>query len=832
MSLSNSALRAPARLVAAALLLCSFAHSDPLATTRRWVDAKLLGIADPNPAPAHLLVHLKSGALRHNRIQDRRFLIAGKTFERGVAMPSPGEIVVRLAGPGERFHAVAGVDSNDIGYYSNGGRGSVVASVEVSGQEVFRSPVLHEGLAGIPIDVDLKGAREFTLKLTAVGEPKPTDQAEWDQADWADAHVTLQGGSRLWLADLPLGPLSDAYSVAPPFSFRYGGKDSTELLKSWRLERSSRKLDATRTEHVVTYTEPQTGVVIRCVGVTYSDFPVVEWTVFLKNTGSAPTPIVEQLQAIDSEFERTAEDEFVLHHSKGSPNSPTDFQPFVTPMPSGSVERFVAAGGRPTDADLSYFNLEWAKQGVILGIGWPGQWAATFTRDKQRGVRVAAGQELTHFRLLPGEEVRTPLVALLFWEGNWIDSQNVWRRWMIAHNVPRPGGKLPPPQLAGSSGRQTIEMQGANVENQKSFLNRLLKTGLKIDYWWMDAGWYSFKTGWWNTGTWDPDPRRFPDGFTPVSKEAHARGVKIIVWFEPERVTAGSWLWEKHPEWLLGKPDHDKLLFLGNREAREWLTEHVARIIAEQGIDTYRQDFNFPPLEIWRANDAVDRQGITENQHITGYLAYWDELRRRFPSLLIDTCASGGRRLDLETLRRSVPLWRSDYAYDPPAMQQLTYGLALWVPYFGTGFNSTDPYIFWSQMTPAPGIGLDIERIESDAAQLRKLTGEWRSIAGLYYGDYYPLTPYSTEPTAWLAWQFNDMATHKGMIQAFRRPESPFESARFQLSGLERDAVYAVRDLDSGAQTKHTGKALMETGLTVNIPHRAGAIVLEYSKTE
>jgi alpha-galactosidase len=832
MYLRNSVPKLPARLVAAALLLGSFASSEPIAATRRWVDAKLLGVADPNPASSHLLVRLKSGALRRNRIQDRRFLIAGSHFERGVAMPSPGEIVVRLTGPAERFRAVVGVDSNDIGYYSNGGRGSVVASVEVNGQEAFRSPGLHEGLAGIPIDVDLKGAREFTLKLTAVGERKPTDQAEWDQADWADAQVTLAGGSKLWLADLPLGPLSGAYSAAPPFSFRYGGKDSTELLQSWRQERLSRQLDAIRTEHVVTYTDPQTGLLVRCMGVAYSDFPVVEWTVFLKNTGSAPTPIVEQLQAIDTEFERTAEGEFVLHHSKGSPNSPTDFQPFVTPMSSGDVQRFVAAGGRPTDADLSYFNLEWAKQGVILGIGWPGQWAATFTRDKQRGLRVAAGQELTHFRLLPGEEVRTPLVALLFWEGTWIDSQNVWRRWMIAHNVPRPGDKLPPPQLAGGSGRQTIEMQGANEENQKSFLNRVLKTGLKIDYWWMDAGWYSFPTGWWNTGTWDPDPRRFPNGFTPVSKEAHARGVKIIVWFEPERVTAGSWLWEKHSEWLLGKKDHDRLLFLGNPEARAWLTDHVARMIAEQGIDTYRQDFNFPPLDIWRANDAEDRQGITEIQHITGYLAYWDELRRRFPSLLIDTCASGGRRLDLETLRRSVPLWRSDYAYDPPAMQQLTYGLALWMPYFGTGFNSTDPYIFWSQMTPAPGIGLDIERIESDAAQLRKLTGEWRSIAGLYYGDYYPLTPYSTEPTAWLAWQFNDPAAHRGMIQAFRRPESPFESARFRLSGLEPDAVYVVRDLDSAAGTKHTGKSLMETGLAVNISHHAGAIVLVYSKTD
>ena len=95
---------------------------------------------------------------------------------------------------------------------------------------------------------------------------------------------------------------------------------------------------------------------------------------------------------------------------------------------------------------------------------------------------------------------------------------------------------------------------------------------------------------------------------------------------------------------------------------------------------------------------------------MTGYLAYWDELRRRFPNLLIDTCASGGRRLDLETLRRSVPLWRSDFAYEPSSMQQFTYGLSLWIPYFGTGFNSVDPYVFWSQMTPALGIGLDVAR--------------------------------------------------------------------------------------------------------------------------
>ena len=71
------------------------------------------------------------------------------------------------------------------------------------------------------------------------------------------------------------------------------------------------------------------------------------------------------------------------------------------------------------------------------------------------------------------------------------------------------------------------------------------------------------------------------------------------------------------------------------------------------------------PLSNWRENDAEDRQGITENHLVTGYLAYWDELRRRHPNMLIDTCASGGRRNDIETLRRAVPLLRSDWLLEP-----------------------------------------------------------------------------------------------------------------------------------------------------------------------
>ena len=70
----------------------------------------------------------------------------------------------------------------------------------------------------------------------------------------------------------------------------------------------------------------------------------------------------------------------------------------------------------------------------------------------------------------------------------------------------------------------------------------------------------------------------------------------------------------------------------GQRRARAWLTDHVDRLLTEQGIDLYRQDFNMDPLGLLARQRRADRQGITEIKHVTGYLAYWDELRRRHPN--------------------------------------------------------------------------------------------------------------------------------------------------------------------------------------------------------
>jgi alpha-galactosidase len=347
----------------------------------------------------------------------------------------------------------------------------------------------------------------------------------------------------------------------------------------------------------------------------------------------------------------------------------------------------------------------------------------------------------------------------------------------------------------------------------------------------MDAGWYVNETGWPNTGTWEVDTKRFPNGLRAITDYAHARGLKCIVWFEPERVTPGTWLYQNHPEWLIGKGDGQKLLNLGDKAAWDWLVEHIGGLIESQGIDLYRQDFNMDPLEYWRSADTEDRQGITENHYVTGYLAYWDALRERFPNMLIDSCASGGHRNDIETLRRSVPLLRSDYIFEPNGQQGHSYGLAPWFPYYGTGVRDTNAYGFRSCMCPGMIPCWDMRDRTLPYDEIRRLTGQWKQVADNFFGDFYPLTSYSIDPAEWIAWQFHREDAGQGMVQAFRRDESVYESARFRLQGLAPDATYDVTDLDKPEATVQiTGRELMEKGLLVQLPDRPAAALIAYKK--
>ena len=90
---------------------------------------------------------------------------------------------------------------------------------------------------------------------------------------------------------------------------------------------------------------------------------------------------------------------------------------------------------------------------------------------------------------------------------------------------------------------------GYNESGERQFIDGFLHAGVNLDHWWIDAGWFEGgDVSWWDSvGNWEPDRERFPRGLKAVSDHVHARGLKMIVWFEPERVAAGTWLAENHP---------------------------------------------------------------------------------------------------------------------------------------------------------------------------------------------------------------------------------------------------------------------------------------------
>jgi alpha-galactosidase len=447
---------------------------------------------------------------------------------------------------------------------------------------------------------------------------------------------------------------------------------------------------------------------------------------------------------------------------------------------------------------------------------------------------------------------------MVFWQGSdVVRAQNLWRNWMVSHNLPRTAdGNLPPTQIVACSSHQFKEMTQANETNQKHFVDRYLEEGMKLDYWWMDAGWYPCDGEWPNTGTWEPDPVRFPNGLRPVSDHARSKGIKTILWFEPERVgDPESWLAKEHPEWLLSKkaktpapPEGGNfgsgpgsLLNLGNDEARNWLICHVDKILREQGIDLYRQDFNTDPLPFWWAADEPDRKGMTENLYVQGYLAYWDALRQRHPDLRIDSCASGGRRDDLETLRRAVPLIRSDHLFEPTSQQNHHFAFASWIPYHGAGYVTgksaigqhgqpdIDAYDFRANMSPSLTLCFDMRRTDLNFRLAERLFAQLKAIQPDYLGDFYPLASYSLANDVWLAWQYDRPEAGSGVVQAFRRQESGEDTKTFKLQGLDPNAKYELDNFDGVKETR-TGRELQDKGLTVLLGEKPSAAVITYRK--
>jgi alpha-galactosidase len=655
---------------------------------------------------------------------------------------------------------------------------------------------------------------------TAAVQPTPTEMARAER--FVAAH---------------LGP--DA-GLHQPFSFTLAGKKSEDL--------QTRNLDSRRTEHTRTYTDPATGMSVRLVATVYHDFPAVEWVLHFKNGGRADSPFVSEVRAIDSALATAAADrKITLHYADGSHAIITDFQPRQRALETGGRIALSSFGGRSSDGTLPFFNLaDEDGGGAFVDVGWTGQWTAEFGRDSSGRVNVRAGMEILHTKLLPAEQIRTPSILIMFWEGaDRIRAQNLHRRLLLAHFTPTVNGKPVDPPIAASP-HAVVGFEKTTEANMLAQLGNIARHKVRFDYWWIDAGWYSCGDNWARfVGNPDPDPVRFPGGLKPVAQAAERAGMQFLLWFEPERVMRDTTIFKAHPDWLLPPPlkmpadlmyqfnDGFHLLNLGNPQALAWVTDYLSSMIERTGITCYRNDFNMYPAYYWRNNEAADRQGINEIRYVTGFYQLCDTLRERHPKLLIDNCASGGRRIDLEMLRRAIVLTRSDYLWDPIGQQCHTYGLAQWIPITGIGAASLDIYSCRSGLGSHFALAAGYTSQDPEVwAAIARTVNEYRLLKPYFTGDFYPLGRYSVASDQWMAWQFDRPDLGAGMVQAFRRQACSQEAATYRLSGLESGASYELTNRDDSKTQSMTGAELMERGLPITLPRKPTAAIITYKKMD
>lgn len=443
-------------------------------------------------------------------------------------------------------------------------------------------------------------------------------------------------------------------------------------------------------------------------------------------------------------------------------------------------------------------------------------------------LHITAGLELTHFKLHRGEKVRGPRMLVLYYNGGTYESNALFRQLIYKHYAAKRSGVTPIPTLFSNTcfTRGGGWLNETTEENQISLINAYAPLGLQAVI--TDAGWF---TGGWpdGAGNWDPRADHYPNGMGPVAAAAAAQGMIYGLWFEPERVVPGTAIWQDHQALCLGGSGGTQLLNFGLPAVQQFFFNIVDGFMVLPGLRVYRQDFNMDPLGYWQYTDTSDRQGITEMKYIEGLYAYWDMIATNYPDSLREECASGGRRIDLETVMHMHMHQASDYWFDNETDQAQTWGVSQYLPNncIVQHLIYLDDYSLRSTMASSLCIGWIADDPGFDTVTASRLTSKYLSLRHLFTSAWYPLTPYTRSSVEWMAQQWHRPDLDEGVVLAFRHSDSPDASKSVTLHGLDPGATYELVFDSAGNTIRRTGTQLMSS-LQITIPQQHASELIHY----
>ncbi len=672
-----------------------------------------------------------------------------------------------------------------------------------------------------------------------------------------------------------------------PVRFRYGG----ELIKGFGPELFQQTGRADSMEHGIRRCclnflfDGQ--IVVRAETEYDPEFSAYGWTVWFENAGTEDTKVISDLVCADLVFPGGHP---LLRGILG--DHINQYRPYTYDLCRQDAA-FRAVTGRATHVNFPYFMLETDEGTSMIAIGWAGTWEAEF-RAVDAGTRLnASGVVGLKTYLKPGERIRTPQMYIVACPSPERDAQaasNHWRRWFLSRVMPRKSACSAEPVqpmitncLASDTGRPNSDGSISEYSGSwKPSMEKYYEEGLEMDLRWVDAGWYcdaenqTVPADWWGTvGTWTLDRTKWPErSFRDSVDYAMARGTRTLLWFEPERVTQTEALEKNYgynPKWILTDGGSVKLNHLGDPDCVRWLADKILATMETHGIHMYREDFNCDPAPIWRlADDAQpgQRTGITENLYIQGHYRLWDMIlaycRKHDKLPFIDSCASGGGRNDLESMRRAVPLLRSDSDRTSTGLRlAMTTSFMEWIPCCGASAKETtdqlaagapDLYVLRASYLPVLNYGFAYVHDKTlNYDLLRKGQQEWKQIRPYFYGDFYVLTPWHPEQATdrWTVFMFlhpergaekaengedavkcPDPAERRGgVIMAFRQEQCPEPSVTVRLRGLCDDTEYEISDIDANAEYRGNSVACakgsrLQAGLRITLPEARSAAIL------
>ncbi|MBQ5987217.1 MAG: alpha-galactosidase, partial [Clostridia bacterium] len=471
----------------------------------------------------------------------------------------------------------------------------------------------------------------FTFKSVDARALAVTDAERQQCRAWFDENVRFADGTK----------------TVPAYNFSVGGQSLRRHYKDWEFSVGEESaVGAVRRGGKTTYiklTHKKSGIAATVEATIYEEYASCEWTVYLRNNSDDASPVVSAFYAADCTLPIGGSQQ--LYVSKGSGADANDFElrrSFVNPISM----RFNANGGR-TESTLPFFILCGSMGGAVMAVGWTGQW---YTSIAQRFGRVAVRVKQETFRaaLNASETVRSPLVSLTFYDGgNALKGFNMLRRWECDCVYTESATEITTAGLANEFSTDDADALIRSIREMPQ------ETCDEANFLWMDAGWYKRNESWYDSvGNWMPDPDRFPQGLAPIAEAGARRGMGLLLWYEPERCCKDTQVYNeamRHEGWLLTRSDQVNMVNLANDDACEYLGDLIANSIRDNKVGLYRQDFNFTPLPFWEKADKElygGRKGVAENHYVTNLYRYLDRLLEVNPGLIIDNCASGGKRLD------------------------------------------------------------------------------------------------------------------------------------------------------------------------------------------